>query len=113
MEQVLTKIFIAGLVTGLSCGAALALECPKLQPLDAKGTTPDLTKQLATKDVLSQVPGVLGALKEQFPAVGKPMLVNYVIAAYCPVVKADAGLSEQEKDAKLREFADKVVSSAF
>ena len=41
------------------------------------------------------------------------MLVNYLIAAYCPVVKAEAGLSDEEKMARVREFADKAISSAY
>ncbi len=111
-DRLLFALLVAGLAFGAVAPAAHALECPTLQSLDGSGKTPDLTAQLS-KDPLRQVPGVLGALREQFPNASKPQLVNYLIAAYCPVVKADTALSEEEKQARVREFADKVVSSAF
>jgi hypothetical protein len=105
-------MLVAGLALGALAPAALALECPALQAPDGSGRTPDLAAPLA-QDPLRQVPGVLGFLKEQFPSASKAQLANYLIAAYCPVVKADAALNEEEKQARVREFADKVVSSAF
>jgi hypothetical protein len=93
---------------------AAALECPALQSLGGETAgTPDLSQQLASKDVLAQVPGLLGTLHAKFPSASNAQLVNYLIAAYCPVVKADAALSDQEKMGKVKEFADKVVSSAY
>ncbi|MCI4679322.1 hypothetical protein K9U39_10545 [Rhodoblastus acidophilus] len=104
---------VAGLALGAGVPAASALECPRLQSLDGSTTLPDLTAQLKTKDVLSQIPGILGYLHEQFPHAGKLPLDNYLIASYCAVVKADATLSEVERQAKIRDFADKVVSKSF
>ena len=111
--KVIRIALVASLALALGGGAASALECPALQSLDGSSAAPDLKGQLASKDVIAQVPGILGALHQQFPSVSKALLVNYLIAAYCPVVKADAALSDEEKMAKVREFADKVVSSAY
>jgi hypothetical protein len=112
MKSILGAALAAGLALGAG-GAAQALECPALQSLDGSGATPDLKEQLASKDVLKQLPGVIGALHDQFPKASKAQLVNYVIAAYCPVVKADAALSGEEQMAKVKEFADKAIAYAY
>lgn len=115
MRRGTTKILGAALAASLAFGlcAAQALECPALQSLDGSGATPDLKEQLASKDVLNQIPGIIGALHDQFPKASKAQLVNYLIAAYCPVAKADASLSNEEKMAKVKEFADKAISYAY
>jgi hypothetical protein len=114
VEKGLFVVLVAGLALGSSLTDASAFECPQLQsPAGGDVAIPDLTKQLSSKDVLSQIPGIFGSLKEQYPSVSKPMLVNYLIAAYCPVVKAEAGLSDEEKMARVREFADKAISLAY
>jgi len=114
VEKSLFVVLVAGLALGSGLTGASALECPKLQALSGSDATlPDLTQQLSSKDVLSQVPGILGSLKEKYPGVSKPMLVNYLIAAYCPVVNAETGLSDEEKMARVREFADKAISLAY
>lgn len=93
--------------------AALALDCPKPQPLDASGKAPDLAAALASPSVLSEIPGLLGALHSQFPAASKGQLVDYLVGSYCPMVKADAKLSDQEKQAKVKLFADTAVAAAY
>lgn len=113
MKPGLKKFVVAVLVVGSTSGAAMALDCPKPQDLDGSGATPDLTRQLATRHVLSQVAGIYGSLHQQYPKATGAQLTNYLIAAYCPVVKADSALSEPEKEAKVKEFADKVVSAAY
>jgi hypothetical protein len=106
-------ILAAGLALGAGVSAAAALECPVLQSLDGAKDQPDLSGPLSSKDILSQIPGMFAILQQKYPGVSKPQLVNYLIAAYCPVVKGDASLSEQEKQARIREFADRAVSKAY
>lgn len=114
VEKSLFVILVAGLALGAGLTGASALECPKLQsPGGAGAASPDLTAQLSAKDPLAQIPGILGSLKEQFPGVSKPILVDFLIASYCPVVKANTSLSDEEKMARVKEFADRVVSKAF
>jgi hypothetical protein len=72
-----------------------------------------LAKQLAANDVLTQVPGILGHLNQQFPDAGKQALADYLIAAYCPVIGGRADLNEQEKLAKVKEFADRVIATEY
>lgn len=106
------RLLAVGLTLGLGLSAARALECPA-PPKLADAAQPDLTGQLSSKDVLAQVPGIIGSLHQQFPRVGAPQLVNFLIATYCPIVKDDASLSEDEKQARIREFADRVVANAY
>lgn len=110
----LFHVIAVSLTLGSGLSGAWALECPAPQALgDGSAAQADLTGQLSSKDVLDQVPGMLGALRQQYPGANVGQFVNYLIAAYCPVVKADASLSEQEKQARIRDFADRVVSSAY
>lgn len=92
---------------------AQALDCPKPQPLDASGKAPALAADLGSPQILNQIPGLLAALHSQFPSASKPQLVDYLVASYCPVVKADGKLSAQEQDAKVKLFADAAVAAAY
>lgn len=96
-----------------SAPLALALECSKPEPLDATQKAPDLAVQLASPQILAQVPGIYGALRAQFPKASKAQIVDYLVTSYCPVVKAQSGLSAQEQDAKVKSFADAAVNAAF
>ncbi|WP_296708024.1 hypothetical protein [Rhodoblastus sp.] len=114
VEKSLFVILVAGFALGAGLTGASALECPKLQsPGGAGAASPDLTAQLSSKDALAQIPGIFASLQQQFPGVSKPILVDYLIASYCPVVKANTSLSDEEKMARVKEFADRVVSKAF
>jgi hypothetical protein len=107
----------AMLVGGMICvslSSASALECPTLEPYGgAAGVPATLMQQLASANVLAQIPGILGQLHQQTPRAPKPEIVNYLISAYCPVVNADSSLSEPEKEAKLKGFADAVVTTEY
>jgi hypothetical protein len=107
-------LFLATVAVLASAISAQALECPSMKAITGDASAqPDLTAQLSGKDVLSQIPGIYGSLKAQFPGVSNAQLSDYLIAAYCPVVKADASLSEEEMKARVNEFADKVVSTVY
>jgi hypothetical protein len=113
-QALLRVACILGAALGCNFSNAYALECPKSQPLDeTSGANPDLSKQLLSENALSQIPGILGALHQQYPGVSKPKLADYIISAYCPIVAGAAGLSEQEKQAKTKEFADRVVATEY
>jgi hypothetical protein len=110
----LRSMLIAGVSLGFAPAGAWALECPAPQQLgDSATVPPDLTRQLSSDDVLEQVPGILGALHQQFPNATKQQLVDYLIAAYCPVVKGDAEADEDEKKAELKEFADSLIAVEY
>jgi hypothetical protein len=114
VNLLITSLFVGmGLVSTMT--GVWAIECPTLQPLGGEeaGAPADMTRQLAANDVLTQIPGIMGHLRQKFPDAGKPALVNYLIAAYCPVVAGQADLNEQEKVAKVREFANAVIANEY
>ena len=115
MKRLLQKnLFFAAVAVLAPAASAFALECPSMKAITGESAAqPDLTAQLSAPDVLAQVPGIYGSLKTQFAGVSNAQLADYLIAAYCPIVKGDASLSEQEKKARVDEFADKVVSTAY
>jgi hypothetical protein len=105
---------VVGALICVSLSGASALECPTLEPYGgAAGIPATLTQQLASANVLAQIPGILGQLHQRTPRAPRAELVNYLISAYCPVVTADSSLSEQEKQAKLKGFADAVVAAEY
>jgi hypothetical protein len=110
----LFKILSVGLVLGSTLTAARALECPVLKPFGAAAGVPaSLEQQLASKDVLAQIPGILGSMHQQYPQAEKQLLTDYLIAAYCPIVKDATNLSEQEKQAQVIEFANSVIAAQY
>jgi hypothetical protein len=113
-HNTLFKTLAVGLALGSPLAGARALECPKPQPLGgAAGAAASLEQQLASKDVLAQIPGILGSLHQQFPKADKQQLTDYLISAYCPVINGAANLNEQEKQAHVREFANSVIAAEY
>jgi hypothetical protein len=118
MKSLRDNLLITWLFVSIGLGSTItgvrAIECPTLQALGGEAGAPaDLTRQLAANDVLTQIPGILGHLRQQFPDAGKPAFINYLIAAYCPVIAGRADLNEQEKAAKVREFANAVIATEY
>lgn len=110
----LGPILVLGASLGFAPAGAWALECSAPQQLgDSATVPPDLTRQLGSDDVLDQIPGILGALHQQYPSASKQQLVDYLVAAYCPVVKGDAEADEDEKRAELKEFADSLIATEY
>ena len=113
-HNTLYKMLAVALALGATHAGAWALECPRLQPLGgAAGAPAGLEQQLASKDVLVQIPGILGSLHQQFPKADKQQLTDYLISAYCPVINGAANLNEQEKQAHVREFANSVIAAEY
>ena len=114
LHRNLFKILSVGLALGSTLTVARALECPVLKPFGgAAGVPASLEQQLASKDVLAQIPGILGSMHQQYPQAEKQLLTDYLIAAYCPIVKGATNLSEQEKQAHIIEFANSVIAVQY
>lgn len=103
-------IMIAGLVSALAMPAA-ALQCPAPQPLARPGIlkeTPTQTQVvatlLATGDDANRIRVIVNDLRARYPGVENAEIVNYLMAAFCPVVAQLSGLGEQEKQARLDRF---------
>ena len=114
VEKSLFVVLVAGLALGTGPTGFSALECPQASGSLRQRCGPSRPDPaIVVERRAAQVPGILGSLKEKYPGVSKPMLVNFLIAAYCPVVNAETSLSDEEKMARVREFADKAISLAY
>jgi hypothetical protein len=49
-------------------------------------------------------------LKRRHPQAGSSEIVNYLLTAYCPLVKAENGLSDREKRQKMDRFSSQVFT---
>ena len=84
----------------------LALQCPASQPLARPGIIKETRTQtqvvatlLATGDDANRIRVIVDDLRARYPGVENAEIVNYLMAAYCPVVAQLSGLGEQEKQA--------------
>jgi hypothetical protein len=96
--------------------SAHALECPVPQPLTRPGVlreTPaqatEVSNRLAAGDVDNQVTTIAADLRARYPGVENAELVNYLMAAYCPIVARLSGLSEAEKQARMDAFVTRLA----
>jgi hypothetical protein len=106
----------------MACAAYLALgpssrafECPVPQTDAGKGVIAEsqaeinrLQAMLGTGDLDNRLEVLARDLKAKYPAADTTELTNFMVEAYCPVVAADPGLSDSEKDAKLTAFSQQV-----
>jgi hypothetical protein len=109
--------FAASLILAAPC---LALECPTPQTAgapDAIQETPaqvnELSQVLASGDLSNRIPVFVHDLRSRHPDAPSGELVNYMVAAYCPVVNRLPGLSNGEKQARLSTFVSQVVQAAY
>jgi hypothetical protein len=103
-----------------SATPANALDCPAPQALTHPGVlkeTPtqiaDISKRLATGDLNSQLSQIVAELRARHPGVENAELVNYLVTAYCPVVAGLPGLSDAEKQARVRAFANQLAQMIY
>jgi len=94
---------------------APALECPAPQPLTRPGIlkeTPTQTKRiadlLAAGDDDNRIRVIADDLRARYPTIQNAEVVNYLMAAYCPVIVQLSGLSEQEKQARMDRFVSQL-----
>ena len=65
--------------------------------------------RLLVKRGESAVPKILSVLRQHHPHASSAKLTNYLITLYCPVVKANASLSERQKRTRLKHFSSSLM----
>ncbi|MGI9372827.1 MAG: hypothetical protein ACR2OJ_10050 [Hyphomicrobiales bacterium] len=112
-RKVAISIALGGLVLGPT--QAVALECPNPQETASAGTLKETKDDIATLGQQLQqgsagnaVNEIIYDLRKKYPNATSEEVVNYMLTAYCPVVKEDKALSEDQARAKLDEFAMQV-----
>lgn len=103
-----------------SAPRAMALECPEPQKLAQPGVLKETPTQMA---VVAQflasgksnktVPLVEADLRARYPGVENAEVVNYIITAYCPVVKDMTGMSDKAKQARMNRFAKDLMMMTY
>ena len=97
--------------------SAAALTCPEIHarttPMALKETTADLASAsaaLSGPDLENAVGIIVAELKRRHPQAGSAEIVNYLLTAYCPLVKEESGLSDREKRERMDRFSTQVFT---
>lgn len=94
--------------------SAFAFECPKPQPTSAYGLNESkqeqqqLSQLLASGDMENRLGDVVADLRKKYPQVPRFEIVNYLVGAYCPAVKAMPNISDEAKTQKVEQFSETV-----
>ena len=78
-----------------------------------KETTADLASAsaaLSGPDLENAVGIIVAELKRRHPQAGSAEIVNYLLTAYCPIVKEESGLSDREKRERMDRFSTQVFT---
>jgi hypothetical protein len=97
--------------------SAAALTCPEIHarttPMALKETTADLASASAALSGPEQenaIRIIAAELKRRHPQAGSAEIVNYLLTAYCPIVKEESGLSDREKRERMDRFSTQVFT---
>jgi hypothetical protein len=118
------KLLLTALVVGVTGLGALYWWMPRPPNLDAALTCPETqarTTLMALKETAADMASASAALsgpehenairviaaelKRRHPQAGNAEIVNYLLTAYCPLVKGESGLSDREKREKMDRFS--------
>jgi hypothetical protein len=113
-----------GLLLMAACGALAApvhaLECPAPRTLTRPAVLRETPAQisamsdlLATGDTSNRVQVIVADLRARYPSIENAELVNYLMAAYCPIVARLSGLGEAEKQARMDNFVSQIAQLIY
>ena len=107
-----------GVVAGLSLAVSMpvrALECPAPHPLAGPGILNEspakiheVENLLVTGDDDNRIHVVVDDLRARYPGVQNAEMIDYLMAAYCPVVAQLSGIDEQDKHARMDRFVSQL-----
>jgi hypothetical protein len=91
--------------------------CPEIQPrttrMALKETVADVARAsaaLSGPEPDNAIRVIAADLKRRHPQADSAEIVNYLMTAYCPLVKAQSGLSDREKREKMDRFSTQVYT---
>jgi hypothetical protein len=109
-------LFVSLRVMPATADAGEGLKCdPIAQATMSKVLTPADSQALASGenvDIANLVSDLVNRLQVLDPTISYAHLVDLLVAAYCPIVANVAGLSLDEEEGRVREFADMVRREA-
>ena len=93
-----------------------ALDCPTPQPQAQPGVIQETAEDIAAFSFVfanggleTQVPKAIAVVRKRYPNAQSAEVANYLITAYCPAVQKLPNLTEAEKTARMKAFADRVL----
>jgi hypothetical protein len=104
----------------LAVASTQAVECPKPQLTSRPGVIPesavkidDLSALLESGDDANRIRVLVQNLRQNYPAAENGEIVNYLVAAFCPMVNQLNGLGDAEKQGRIDAFTRQVVSLVY
>ena len=100
-------------------GAADALDCPRPQPQARPGVIRETPEEIAAFSSviadgdLDTVPKAIAVVRKRYPNAQSAEVANDLITAYCPAVQKLPNLTEAEKTARMKAFADRVLKFLY
>jgi hypothetical protein len=107
---------IAASVVLASSEGAKALECPTPHPNHSDLALPQTQAEIRSysKLIAAQggraIPTILYGLKSRYPHATDAALTNFMIGLFCPLIKNNAALSEEQKRRALKVIAKKIYA---
>jgi hypothetical protein len=97
--------------------SAAALTCPETHGRTTLTALKETTADLASASAALSGPEqentiriIAAELKRRHPQAGSAEIVNYLLTAYCPLVKEESGLSDREKRERMDRFSAQVYT---
>ena len=94
-----------------------AFVCPETQsrttPMTLQETAADVARAsaaLSGSESENAIRAIAADLKRRHPQADSAEIVNYLLTAYCPLVKAESGLSDREKRQRMDRFSAQVYT---
>ena len=125
----IVKLAVAALIIGVAGLSIIQLWKARSQNTTATFICPETqprTTQIALKETAADVARASAALsgptpenairviaadlKRRHPQVDSAEIVNYLLTAYCPLVKEESGLSDQERRTRMDRFSAQVYA---
>ena len=118
--RVICRFALISAFLQVTISSAAALECPAPQPLARAGVLKEtpaqiqaLSNLLASGDEENRIAVTVADLRTRYPGVENAEIINYLMAAECPVVAKLGGLGEQEKRARLDRFTRETAQIVY
>jgi hypothetical protein len=116
----MARFFLGLSAAMMLAGSASALGCPKPQPLAKPGVlkeTPGdiavLSTALAAGHEKEKIREIADGLRQEHPGVEPAEILNYLIAAYCPVAAKASGLTEAQRQTLVDQFVLEAKSIVY
>jgi hypothetical protein len=107
---------VAASVLMVSSERAKALECPTPHSNHSDLAIPQTQTEIRSYSKLiapqggRAIPTILYGLKSRYPHATDAALTNFMIGLFCPLIKNNAALSEEQKRHALKVIAKKIVA---